>query len=60
MNGTLSSFMKLALTAIVIAALLFIIAYKMVDTEVTGTGGYKGTIEGITIPTTAATTTLSR
>jgi len=45
--------MKLALTAIVIAALLFIVAYKMVDTEITGTGGYKGTIEGVVTPSTA-------
>jgi len=56
MNGTLSTFMKLALTAIVIAALLFIVAYKMIDTEVTGAGGYKGTIEGVTIPTVAVPT----
>jgi hypothetical protein len=53
MNTSLATFMKLAVSVIVIAALLFIVGYKMVDTEITGAGGYKGTIEGPAIPTVA-------
>jgi magnesium-transporting ATPase (P-type) len=53
MNTSLAQFMKIAVTAIAISALLFIVGYKMIDTETTGAGGYKTTIEGVTIPTTA-------
>jgi preprotein translocase subunit SecF len=60
MNNSLATFMKMAVSVIVIAALLFIVGYKMVDDEVTGTNGYKTTIEGLAQPTTAATTSLSR
>jgi hypothetical protein len=52
--------MKMAVSVIVIAALLFIVGYKMVDTEITGTNGYKGTIEGPAMPTTGVTTTINR
>ncbi len=46
--------MKIALTVIVISALLFFVGYKMVDDEITGTGGYQKTIEGVEMPTTDA------
>ncbi|EAR66184.1 hypothetical protein B14911_10632 [Bacillus sp. NRRL B-14911] len=46
--------MKMALTVIVISALLFFVGYQMVDTEITGTGGYKSTIEGVEMPATSA------
>jgi hypothetical protein len=52
--------MKMAVSVIVIAALLFIVGYKMVDTEITGTNGYKSTIEGPVMPTTSDATSLSR
>ena len=53
MNTSLAQFMKVAVTAIAISALLFIVGYRMIDQETTGTTGYKGTIEGVTIPTVA-------
>ncbi|MFP7442552.1 MULTISPECIES: hypothetical protein [Bacillus] len=54
MNASISQFMKIALTVIVISALLFFVGYKMVDDEITGTGGYQKTIEGVEMPTTDA------
>ncbi|MFE8703928.1 hypothetical protein ACFYKX_25480 [Cytobacillus sp. FJAT-54145] len=54
MNKSLATFMGIAATVIVISALVFYVAYDMVDKEVTGTGGYKTTIEGVTVPTTSA------
>jgi hypothetical protein len=60
MNTSLATFMKLAVSVIVIAALLFIVGYKMVDSEITGPSGYKSTIEGPSMPTTSDTTSLSR
>jgi hypothetical protein len=60
MNTSLATFMKLAVSVIVIAALLFIVGYKMVDSEITGTNGYKSTIEGPAMPTTGVTTSISR
>jgi F0F1-type ATP synthase membrane subunit b/b' len=33
MNTTLTTFMKMAITVVVISALLFIVAYKMLDEE---------------------------
>lgn len=53
MNTSIAQFMKIALTVVVIAGLLFAVGYKMVDTEVTGTGGYQKSIEGVNPPTTA-------
>ncbi|MFP7442551.1 MULTISPECIES: hypothetical protein [Bacillus] len=54
MNASISQFMKIALTVIVISALLFFVGYQMVDTEITGTGGYKSTVEGVEMPATSA------
>ncbi|EAR66185.1 hypothetical protein B14911_10637 [Bacillus sp. NRRL B-14911] len=54
MNASISQFMKMALTVIVISALLFFVGYKMVDSEITGAGGYKSTIEGVEMPTTGS------
>ncbi|EAR66183.1 hypothetical protein B14911_10627 [Bacillus sp. NRRL B-14911] len=54
MNASISQFMKMALTVIVISALLFFVGYKLVNDEITGTGGYQKTVEGVEMPTTAA------
>lgn len=42
MNTTLSTFMRIALTATVIAALVFVVAYKMLENE---SDKYKNHIE---------------
>lgn len=54
MQSSISEFMKIALAVVVIAALLFVVGYKMVDTEVTGTGGYQKSVEGAVVPVTSA------
>jgi hypothetical protein len=54
MNTSLSTFMKTALTVVVIVALLFAVGYQMVENEVTGTGGYKTSIENQNAPSTSA------
>lgn len=53
MKKSLLEFMGVAAGVIIFTALIFIVGYKMVDSEVTGTNGYKSTIENVTIPTTA-------
>lgn len=53
MQSSISEFMKIALAVVVIAALLFVVGYKMVDDEVTGAGGYKSAVEAKAAPTTA-------
>jgi hypothetical protein len=55
MNTSLATFMKTALTVIVIVALLFAVGYQMVENEITnGTTGYKTSIESKNPPTTTA------
>jgi hypothetical protein len=51
-NTSIAKFMSIALTVVVISALLFLVGYRMVDTEVTGTGGYEEEITGVGIPQT--------
>ncbi len=35
MNQSLSTFLKIAVTVVVIAALLFVVGYQMIDDEIT-------------------------
>ena len=44
MNTSIAQFMKIALTVVVITAILFLFGYKMVDDKVTGADGYQQTI----------------
>ncbi|MCK6259408.1 hypothetical protein LCY76_22815 [Fictibacillus sp. KIGAM418] len=53
MNKSISNFMGMALTAIVIAFCLFGVGYTMVKNE---TNDYKSDVEGVTHPTATATT----
>lgn len=54
MQSSISEFMKIALTVVMIAALLFAVGYKMVDDEVTGAGGYKASVDSKAPPVTTA------
>lgn len=54
MQSSIAEFMKIALTVVVIAALLFVVGYKMVDSEVTGTGGYQESVTSKNPPATSA------
>lgn len=55
MQSSISEFMKIAITVVVIAALLFVVGYKMVDSEVTNTtDGYQKTVVDKNPPVTTA------
>ncbi len=54
MKSALATFMGLALTATVIFALMFMVGYKVVDDEITGSGGYSDTVTKVEKPLTSA------
>ena len=51
MDMTLSKFMGIAITALVIAGLIFGVAVTSIKTEITGANGYKSNIESPAVPT---------
>lgn len=51
MNTTLAKFMSIAITALVIASLVFVVLTGTVKNETIGTGGYKSNVESPVIPT---------
>lgn len=51
MNTSIAQFMKIALTVVVIAGLLFVVGYKMIDSEITDTsGGYQKSVTDVGPP----------
>lgn len=58
MQSSISEFMKIALTVVMIAALLFAVGYKMVDGEITNTtDGYQKSVADKAPPLTSAPNT---
>ncbi|MBU8908055.1 hypothetical protein [Desertibacillus haloalkaliphilus] len=52
MNSALSKFMGVAITAVVIVALVFGVLYDVVDNKTTSDEGYYGTIDSTNVPST--------